>query len=84
MKTIEWFKPQGFKTINNSYGIEIMIDDVYEEISYRYSNEGESAVVHQSEIICDQDGDPYFREVINAFQSRVHYLNEFIKINSYE
>lgn len=84
MKRIEWFKPQGFKTVSNSYGIEIMINDTYEEISYRYSNEGENGIVHQSEIFCDQDGDAYFREDINAVQSRVHYLNEFIKINSYE
>lgn len=74
MEIIEWFKPHGYKTLTNSEGMEIMIDQSTEEVSYRFSNDN---TVYDSFIRYDQDGDPYFME---KYRDVVHYLNEFIKI----
>lgn len=76
MTRIQWFKPQGYKTISNSYGMEIMIDDTYEEVNYRYSGEEE---IHSASITCDQEGDAYFTELFENGKAKVHYLNEFMK-----
>lgn len=73
MQTIQWFDPQAYKTLSNSHGMEIMVDETCEEVHYRYTNDKE---VYTEQIQFDQDGDPYF--MINF--DTVHYLNEFIKI----
>lgn len=73
MQTIQWFDPQAYKTLSNSHGMEIMVDETCEKVHYRYTNDKE---VYTEQIQFDQDGDPYF--MINF--DTVHYLNEFIKI----
>lgn len=75
------FKTHGYKTLSNSYGLEIMINETNEEVFYRYSNEGSDAEVYASLISYDQEGDPYFYEYRRPHESSVHYLNEFIKVN---
>ena len=81
MTTIQWFEPQAYKTLSNSHGMEIMINNSGEEVSYRYVNDLPGELVTTSEIIYDQEGDPYFRELHLNNSSTVHYLNEFMKIN---
>lgn len=79
MTRIQWFKPHGYKTLSNSHGMEIMIDETYEEVSYRYTDEGPSAEVHTTSISCDQEGDAYFNEYRGPYKPNVHYLKEFMK-----
>ena len=79
MTTIQWFEPQAYKTLSNSHGIEIMINNTGEEVSYRYSDEGESAEVYASEIQYDQEGEAYFKEYRGPYKPNVQYLNEFMK-----
>ena len=85
MTTIQWFKPQAYKTLSNSHGMEIMINNSGDEVFYRthaiYSEEGSSGEISTSEILYDQEGDSYFREYYLDNSSTIHYLNEFIKIN---
>lgn len=71
------FKPQAYKTLSNSHGIEIFINDTGEEIIYRFTD---ASSLYDSEIRFDQDGDAYFMDISNT----VHYLNEFLKITQYE
>lgn len=81
MTRIQWFEPQAYMSISNSHGMEIMIDDSAEEVSYRYSNEEPNAEVYTSEIYYDQEGDPYFMEYMGDRHSRVaRYLSDFLKI----
>jgi hypothetical protein len=81
MTQIKWFEPQAYKTLSNSHGMEIMINNSGEEVSYRYSNEEPNAEVHTVEIQFDQDGDPYFMEYMGDRHSRVaRYLSDFLKI----
>jgi hypothetical protein len=72
MQTIQWFKPQGYMTLSNSHGMEIMIDNTYEEVAYRYSGDQK---VHSSQIECDIEGEAFF-----SVNSTSYYLNQFIKI----
>ena len=81
MTTIQWFEPQAYKTLSNSHGMEIMINNSGEEVSYRYVNDLPGELVTTSEILYDQEGDSYFREWHLNNSSTVHYLNEFMKIN---
>lgn len=83
------FKPQAYKTISNSHGMEIMVidaDDCTIEtellVQYRYTDEGPDAKIHIAEVCQDYDDDLYFKEVKgpNDSQSSIHYLNEFLKI----
>jgi hypothetical protein len=84
MTTIQWFEPQAYKTLSNSHGMEIMINNSGDEVSYKtytiYSEDGSNTEVHTSEILYDQEGDSYFREWHLNNSSTVHYLNEFMKI----
>jgi hypothetical protein len=81
MTQIKWFEPQAYKTLSNSHGMEIMINNSGEEVSYRYSNEEPNAEVYTVEIQFDQDGDPYFMEYMGDRHSRVaRYLSDFLKI----
>lgn len=75
MQTINWFQPQAYKTISNSHGMEIMINDTAEEVYYRYTNDN---TAYNSFINYDQDGDPYFMDMHSKV---VYYLNEFLKIS---
>jgi hypothetical protein len=81
MEAISWFKPHAYKTLSNSHGMEIMINDTTEEVSYRYIDDLPGDLVTTSEIQYDQEGDPYFREYHLDNSSTVHYLNEFLKIS---
>jgi len=76
MTNIE-FKPHGYKTLSNSHGIEIWVDDGAEEVVYRFTDVNS---LYDSQIRFDQDGDAYFMDMSNT----VHYLNEFLKITQYE
>jgi hypothetical protein len=80
MQTISSFKPHGYKTLSNSHGIEIMVNDSGEEVSYRYSDDLPGDLVTSTEILFDQEGDAYFRDYHLDNSSTVHYLNEFMKI----
>ena len=81
MTQIKWFEPQAYKTLSNSHGMEIMINNSGEEVSYRYSNEEPNAEVYTSEIQYDQEGDAYFMEYMGDRHSRVaRYLSDFLKI----
>lgn len=77
MTTIEQFKPHGYKTISNDRGIEIMINETSEQVSYKYTDEDE---VQVSSVSYDQEGDPYFMEYRGPYNPRTYYLNEFMKI----
>jgi len=35
MERIKWFEPQAYKTLSNSHGMEIMVNDTGEVVSYR-------------------------------------------------
>ena len=78
MERIQWFKPHAYKSISNFHGMEIMINDTNEEVSYRYTDEGPDAEVYCEPIQYDQDGDAYF---MITEHKQVHYLNGFIKCN---
>lgn len=77
MQTVKQFKPQAFKTCTNSYGMEIMVDETFEEVSYRYTDEEK---INTVSISYDMDGDPYFFEYRGPYQPKVHYISEFMKI----
>ena len=72
------FTPQAFKTITNSLAMEIMIDETYEEVTYRYSEDSE---IHTSGIGYDMEGDAYFLEYRKPYEPTVHYLNEFMRLD---
>lgn len=80
MTQIKWFEPQAYKTLSNSHGMEIMINDSGEEVSYRYSNEEPNAEVSTAEIQYDQDGDPFFIEYELDDSAIIYYLSDFLKI----
>ena len=67
------FTPQALSQFDSSLGILIQVNDVTEEVTYKYTDEEETRT---SEILFDQDGDPYFRTDYDV----VHYLSEFVKI----
>lgn len=78
MTQIKWFEPQAFKTCTNSYGMEIMINETFEEVSYKYTDEDQ---VSTTSISYDMDGDPYFHEYRGPYEPTVHYISEFLKIS---
>jgi hypothetical protein len=59
--------------------MEIMINETFEEVSYRYSDEDPSEV-STAEISYDQEGDPYFLERRGSYDPTTHYLSEFMRI----
>lgn len=75
MQTINWFQPQAYKTISNSHGMEIMLNETAEEVYYKYTNDN---IAYNSFINYDQDGDPYFMDMRSK---TVYYLSEFLKIS---
>lgn len=72
------FKAHAFKTICNSQGMEIMINETFEEVTYRYSGESDISTTY---ISYDMDGDAYFTEYRGPYDPAVHYLNEFMRIS---
>lgn len=72
------FKLQGYKTLSNSHSMEIMINDIYEEVTYRYSGDSE---IYTTSLSYDMEGDAYFLEYRGPYKPEVHYLNEFMKVN---
>jgi hypothetical protein len=59
--------------------MEIMINETFEEVSYRYSDDDSSEVITTSILTCDQDGDPFFLEYRGPYDPTVHYLSDFMK-----
>jgi hypothetical protein len=74
------FKPQAYKTLSNSHGMEIMINETYEQVSYRYSDDLPGDLIATTQIDYDQDGDLYFTEYHLDNSTTVHYLSEFMRI----
>ena len=72
------FKSHAYKVLSNSHAMEIMINETFEEVSYRYSDDP-SEVVTTSILTCDQDGDPFFLEYRGPYDPNVHYLSDFMK-----
>ena len=74
MEKIEWFKPQAYKTLTNSEGMEIMLSECSTEVYYRFTDD---ITAYDSFVRYNENGDAYFME---RYTDSVHYLNEFIKI----
>ena len=72
------FKSHAYKVLSNSHSMEIMINETFEEVSYRYSDDDPSEVITTS-ITYDQDGDPFFLEYRGPYDPNVHYLSDFMK-----
>jgi hypothetical protein len=72
------FKSQAFKTLSNSHGMEIMINETFEEVSYRYSDDSQ---MYTTSISYDMEGDPYFTEYRGPYEPTVHYISEFMRIS---
>lgn len=75
METISWFRPHAYKTLSNSHGMEIMLNETAEEVYYRYTNDN---TAYNSFVNYDQDGDAYFMDMRSK---TVYYLSEFLKIS---
>jgi hypothetical protein len=71
------FKSHAFKVLSNSHAMEIMINETFEEVSYRYSDD--PSEVSTTSINYDQDGDPFFLEYRGPYDPNVHYLSDFMK-----
>jgi len=72
------FISQAYKTLSNSYSMEIMINQTFEEVTYKYSGDSE---MYTTSISYDMEGDAYFTEYRGPYEPAVHYLNEFMKIS---
>lgn len=81
MEKITSFKSHAYKSISNFHGMEIMLNDTGEAVSYRYTDDLPGDLITTTEIQYDQDGDPYFREYHLDNSSTIHYLNGFLKIS---
>lgn len=72
------FISQAYKTLSNSYSMEIMINQTFEEVTYKYSGDSE---MYTTSISYDMEGDAYFTEYRGPYEPAVHYLNEFMRIS---
>lgn len=72
------FTSQAFKTLSNSHSMEIMINETFEEVTYKYSGDSE---MYTTSISYDMEGDAYFTEYRGPYEPAVHYLNEFMRIS---
>jgi len=71
------YKPDGYLTLTNSTGIEIRLNRSNDGLIYWYNNAGKAdAPSEETEIIYDQEGDPYFM----TDKQVVYYLNQFMKV----
>ena len=73
------FKSHAFKVLSNSHAMEIMINETFEEVTYKYSNDPDSEAVTTS-ISYDQEGDPYFMEHPESHDPSVHYISDFMRM----
>jgi len=80
MTQAQQFKAEAYKTLSNSHGMEIMVDDMHEDVYYRYSDEGPDAQVFVSMLSYDMEGDAYFMEFRGAHEPKAYYLNEFLRL----
>lgn len=78
MTKAESFVSHGYKTLSNSHSMELMINETYEEVTYRYSGDSE---VYTTSISYDMEGDAYFSEYRGPYEPAVHYLNEFMRLS---
>jgi len=72
MKVKDAFKPMAYKTLTNSFGIEIEVSNCGSMVRYRFGENG--AVSEWREIHFTKSGRPYF----NCNKTR-YYLDEFMK-----
>ena len=72
------FKSQAFKTLSNSHSMEIMINETFEEVTYKYSGDSE---MYTTSISYDMQGDPYFTEYRGPYEPAIHYISEFMRIS---
>ena len=73
MKVKDAFKPMAYKTLTNSFGMEIEVSNCGSMVRYRVGEKG--AVSEWKEIHFTKSGRPYF----NCNKTR-YYLDEFMKI----
>lgn len=73
MKVKDAFKPMAYKTLTNSFGIEIEVSNCGSMVRYRIGENG--TVSEWKEIHFTKSGRPYF----NCNKTR-YYLDEFMKI----
>ena len=76
MKVKDAFKPMGYKSICNFFGIEIEISNCGSMVRYRI---GDGAVSQWREIHYTKGGRPFF-EVSKAHGRTRYYMDEFMKI----
>lgn len=72
------FTAQAYKTFSNLHGMEIMINETFEEVSYRYSDDLE---MYTTSLNYDMEGNAYFTEYRGPYEPTTHYLNEFMRIS---
>jgi hypothetical protein len=72
------FKSQAYKVLSNSHAMEIMINETFEEVTYRYSGDSE---MYTTSIDYDMEGEAYFTEYRGPYEPAIQYLNEFMRIS---
>jgi len=79
MKVGDVFKPVGYMTICNFFGVEIEISNCNSMVRYRTGDIG--AISDWKEIHYTKDGRPYFNVSKKAHGRTRYYLDEFMKIS---
>lgn len=77
MKIKDVFKPVGYKTICNFFGIEIEISNCGSMVRYRIGEKG--AISDWKEIHYTKDGRPFFEVSKKAHGRARYYLDEFMR-----
>jgi hypothetical protein len=67
------FTPQGFCTLSNFHAILVAVNEVGDEVTYKYSDEEE---VNVAEILFNEAGEAYFE----TKWGRTYYLDTFMTI----
>ena len=78
MKVKDAFKPMGYKSICNFFGIEIEVSNCGSMVRYRIGESG--AVSEWKEIHYTKGGRPFFEVSKKAHGCARYYLDEFMKI----
>ena len=78
MKIKDAFKPMAYKTICNSFGMEIEVSNCGSMVRYRIGKK--VAVSEWKEIHYTKDGRPFFKVSKKAHGCTRYYLDEFMKI----
>lgn len=68
------FKPHGYKTLSNSHGIEVEINDSGDGLKYKMSD---SKTAYEAEI--KHEADDEARAYFETHLGIKHYLDEFMK-----